>query len=87
MADRTAPAMAAAGDLAHTVLPDGLGWQNAGGNDAGLLPARPVRKPGGAAGAVWHAGPTLDRVFDGLADFIERHFEPGVLQRLVARAP
>jgi adenosylcobyric acid synthase len=26
--------------------------------------------------------PTLDTVFDGLADFIEDHFEPGVLQGL-----
>ncbi len=26
------------------------------------------------------ATPTLDSVFDGLADYIDRHFEPGVLQ-------
>jgi len=28
--------------------------------------------------------PTLDFVFDGLADYIEQHFEPGVLQGLMA---
>jgi adenosylcobyric acid synthase len=28
--------------------------------------------------------PTLDTVFDGLADFIDTHFEPGILQRLLA---
>ena len=27
--------------------------------------------------------PTLDSVFDGLADFVERHFEPGSLARLI----
>jgi adenosylcobyric acid synthase len=26
---------------------------------------------------------TLDSVFDGLADFIDEHFEPGVLHRLL----
>jgi adenosylcobyric acid synthase len=25
----------------------------------------------------------LDRVFDGLADFVDRHFEPGVLAGLI----
>ena len=28
--------------------------------------------------------PTLETVFDGLADFIGQHFEPQVLARLVA---
>jgi adenosylcobyric acid synthase len=28
---------------------------------------------------------TLDSVFDGLADFIDRHFEPGVLRSLIER--
>jgi adenosylcobyric acid synthase len=27
--------------------------------------------------------PTLDAVFDGLADFIGQHFEPGVLDALL----
>jgi adenosylcobyric acid synthase len=27
--------------------------------------------------------PTLDSVFDGLADFVEQHFEPGVLDSLL----
>jgi adenosylcobyric acid synthase len=30
------------------------------------------------------ATPTLDSVFDGLADYIGQHFEPGVLQSLIA---
>jgi adenosylcobyric acid synthase len=30
------------------------------------------------------AAPTLDATFDGLADFIDTHFEAGVLQGLIA---
>jgi hypothetical protein len=30
--------------------------------------------------------PTLDSVFDGLADFVERHFAPGALEALVAES-
>ena len=36
-----------------------------------------------AALAMGAGAPGLNRVFDGLADFIERHFEPGVLDRLI----
>ena len=77
------PAMAAAGDVARLVMSPGLAWQNAAGNvlalylhglfeDAGVLQA--------LFGAVT---PTLDSVFDGLADFVEQHFEPGVLASLI----
>jgi len=31
--------------------------------------------------------PTLDAVFDGLADFIDDHFQPGVLAGLLRPAP
>jgi adenosylcobyric acid synthase len=27
--------------------------------------------------------PTLDAVFDGLADYVQQHFEPGVLEGLL----
>ena len=81
-------AMAAAGDWALAVLPDGLGWQNATGNvlgvylhglfeDAQVLQALFGTKLNGPV-------PTLDTVFDGLADFIEQHFAPQVLERLIA---
>ena len=78
------PAMAAAGDVAHTVLP-GLAWQNSAGNVLGLYQhglfedAKVLRALFGAR------VPTLDSVFDGLADFIEAHFDAGVLEAL-ARA-
>jgi len=81
-------AMAAAGDVARAVLPDGLGWQNATGNvlgvylhglfeDAQVLQALFGTKLNGPV-------PTLDTVFDGLADYIEQHFAPQVLERLIA---
>ena len=71
------PAMAAAGNAAHAVLDNRLGWQNVARQRAGLLPARPVRGTPplhalfGAVRA--HTGP---RVFDGLADYIDTHFAP-----------
>ena len=86
---QTAPhaAMAAAGDVALAVLPDGLGWVNARGNVLGLYlhglfeDPRVLQALFGAhlQGPV----PTLDTVFDGLADFISQNFEPGVLQGLL----
>ena len=80
-------AMAAAGDVAVPVLPNGLGWCNARGNvlglylhgmfeDAAVLQALFGAKLDGAV-------PTLETVFDGLADYIATHFEPGVLQDLL----
>ena len=80
------PAMAVKGDVAREVMP-GIGWQNATGNvlglylhglfeDAGVLQALFGRE---GAGRV----PTLESVFEGLADYIEQHFEPGVLDALI----
>lgn len=83
---QTAPhsAMVAAGDVAHAVLPDGLAWQNGGGNVLGIYLHGLFEDP-----AVLHAlfganVPTLDSVFDGLADYITQHFQPGVLDALIA---
>lgn len=82
------PAMAAGGQLAVEVLP-GLAWQSDNGTEVGK---------GNVLGVYLHGlfedprvlkalfgatAPTLDRVFDGLADFIETHFEPGVLDQLI----
>ena len=74
------PSMAAA----RPVLPDGLGWQNAQGNVLGVYLHGLFEDP-----AVLHAlfgaqAPTLDTVFDGLADFIDSHFPAGALRALIA---
>ncbi len=80
------PAMAARGDVAREVLP-GLGWQNAQGHVLGLYlhglfeEAAALQALFGRQGA--GQVPTLESVFEGLADYIERHFEPGVLDALI----
>jgi adenosylcobyric acid synthase len=81
-------AMAKAGDLALAVLPDGLGWQNGAGNVMGVYLHGLFEDPA-ALQALFAAHmegpvPTLDSVFEGLADYIEKHFEPGVLAGLIA---
>jgi adenosylcobyric acid synthase len=79
--------MQAAGDVALEVLPQALGWQNPAGNVLGLYLHGLFEDPS-ALQALFGARfskpvPTLDSVFDGLADFIETHFAPGALQSLL----
>ena len=80
-------AMAAGGNLARSVMPNGLAWCNPAGNVLGLYlhglfeDARVLQALFGARGA--GQVPTLETVFDGLADFIENHFAAGVLQALL----
>jgi len=81
------PAMAQAGDVAHAVLPDGQGWQNAAGNVLGIYLHGLLEDPA-ALQALFGARlngpvPTLETVFERMADFIETHFEPGLLDTLV----
>ena len=76
-------AMAVAGDLAQAVLPHDLGWLSPAGNVLGLYlhglfeDARVLQALFGAR------VPTLDAVFDGLADYVEHHFAPGTLNALL----
>ena len=75
--------MAAAGDLAQLVVPGELAWQNAAGNVLGLYLHGLFEEPRVLQALFGSHTPTLESVFDGLADFIDRHFEPGVLAALV----
>ena len=86
---QTAPhsAMAAAGDVAHAVLPGGLAWQNGSGNVLGVYLHGLFEDP-----AVLHAlfgasTPTLESVFEGLAGYVGQHFDAGVLDALIAPVP
>ncbi|MDB5939884.1 MAG: hypothetical protein JWP77_2248, partial [Polaromonas sp.] len=76
------PAMAAAGDTARPVMPDGLAWQNGAGNVLGLYLHGMFEDPRVLQALFGAATPTLESVFDGLADYVERHFEPGLLASL-----
>ena len=78
------PAMAAGGDVAREVLPEGLGWQNAAGNVLGVYLHGLFEDPRVLQALFGASAPTLETVFNGLADFIEIHFEPGVLDQLIA---
>lgn len=81
---RQHPAMAQAGDAARAVMPDQLAWQNGAGNVLGLYLHGLFENPAVLAALFGATTPTLDSVFDGLADFVEQHFAPGVLDSLIA---
>ena len=79
------PAMAAKGDVAREVIP-GIAWQNPAGNVLGVY-LHGLLEDAAILKALFGAhAPTLEAVFDGLADGVARHFEPGVLDALVAQA-
>ena len=78
------PAMAKAGDVARAVMPGDLAWQNMQGNVLGVYLHGLFEDANVLHALFGAAAPTLDSVFDGLADYIEQHFEPGVLQALLA---
>ncbi|MEJ8856452.1 cobyric acid synthase [Variovorax robiniae] len=80
-------AMAAAGTHAHAVMEDGLAWQNDEGNVLGIY-LHGLFEDAAALHALFGATtPTLDSVFDGLADYIDQHFDTGVLRSLALQAP
>ena len=57
-----------------------IGWQR--GNVLGLYLHGLFESPAVLHALFGHTPRSLDSVFDGLADFVDRHFAPGVLQRL-----
>ena len=78
------PAMGAQGDIAREVMP-GLAWQNPAGNVLGCYLHGLFEDPAVLRALFGAAAPTLETVFEGLADFLQAHVEQGVLECLVRR--
>jgi len=73
------PAMAAKGDVAREVIP-GLAWQNAAGNVLGVY-LHGLFEDAAVLRALFGAeAPTLDAVFDRMADGVGRWFTPAALE-------
>lgn len=70
---------------AHTrEVINGLAWQNASGNVLGLYVHGLFEAPSVLCALFGSQARTLDTVFDGLADCLERNSTPGFLQALIA---
>jgi len=78
------PAMAAQGQISREVVP-GLAWQNRDGNVLGCYLHGLFESPAVLQALFGAEASTLERVFDGLADFLQTHVEPGVLDALIAK--
>lgn len=76
------PALAARADVARELIP-GLAWQNETGQVLGVYLHGLFEDPAVLQALFGARVPTLESVFDGLADFINDHVEPGVLDALI----
>jgi adenosylcobyric acid synthase len=68
---------------ARSALPGGLGWQDARGNVLGVYLHGLFEEPRVVHALFGASVPTLESVFDGLADVIGEHFATGVLPSLL----
>ena len=85
---RTAPTVDDDADLRavlHNGEGDAIGWQR--GNVLGVYTHGLFEQPAVLQALFGAEARSLDAVCDGLADFIDTHFEPGVLARLLETAP
>jgi len=76
------PAMLAAGAVLHEVVP-GLAWLSGNGQVLGTYLHGLFENPAVLQALFGAQVPTLETVFDGLADFVEAHFESGRLGQWV----
>jgi adenosylcobyric acid synthase len=76
-------AMAAAGQVAHEVMP-GLAWQNVAGHVLGSYLHGLFEDPAVLQALFGAQTPTLETVFEGLADYLDQHMNPDVLRSLIA---
>ena len=76
-------AMAKGGDVAVCALPNALGWQNKKGNVMGIYLHGLFEDEAALKALFGISTPILDSVFDGLADYIDHHFEPQFLNKLI----
>ena len=74
-------AMLAGGAVLHEVIP-GLAWQNGTGQVLGTYLHGLFECPAVLQALFGVQAPTLETVFDGLGDFVARHFAEGVLDTL-----
>ena len=65
-------------------LAQGLGWTNADGNVLGVYLHGLFEDAAVLHALFGAAAPTLDDVFDGLADFIDARFSAGLLPGLIS---
>lgn len=73
------------GEPVSEVIAD-LAWQSGTGNVLGCYLHGLFESPRVLQALFGSQASTLDEVFDGLADFLQRHFEPKVLEALIARS-
>jgi len=76
-------AMLAAGQVAHEVMP-ALAWQNDAGNVMGTYLHGLFEEPAVLQALFGAQTPTLDTVFEGLADYLDAHMGTQVLHQLIA---